>query len=374
MQKLIGGVSVILFAVMVIVACNKKDDTEKPSDGFDRKALLTHVADNIIIPAYTNFQTVFSEMKAATDAFTASPSTANLALLRAKWRAAYLAWQGVELFNFGPADNVLLRNYFNIYPTDVTLLRSHISSGSYNLDELTNNKVQGFPALDYLLNGAGSNDAEIVARYATGTDAAKWKKYLTDVVGSMNTKLSKVVSDWKGTYRQQFVSNEGTGAGSSLTLMVNEYIMNFERFLRSGKFAIPAGVMSGTPAPEKVEAFYTKDLGMELAKAALKASRDFYLGKSFNGGTTGPSLQTYLQALGKNNANVATLATNIENQFGVLETKMNALGNSVYDAIVNNRSAVLALYDEFQKQVRYLKVDLTSAIGITISYTDNDGD
>ena len=374
MQKLFGGIFAVLLSAVVIVACSKNNSSDKPSDGFDRKALLTHVADNVIIPAYSNFQMVFSEMKTAAAAFTASPDAAKLATLRTKWRSAYLAWQGVELFNFGPADNVLLRNYFNIYPTDVTLLRNHISTGGYDLETLTNNKVQGFPALDYLLNGAGSSDAQILTNYTAGTEAANWKKYLTDVVNTMSTKLDKVVADWKGSYRQQFVSNDGTGAGSPLSLMVNEYIMNFERFLRSGKFAIPAGVMSGTPVPEKVEAFYSKDLGMDLAKAALKASRDFYLGKSFNGSTTGPGLQSYLQALGRNNANVATLATNIENQFGVQEAKMTALGNSVYDAIVSNRPAVLALYDEFQKQVRYLKVDMTSAIGITVSYTDADGD
>ncbi|HEX2534637.1 MAG TPA: hypothetical protein VHK69_12920, partial [Chitinophagaceae bacterium] len=155
--------------------------------------------------------------------------------------------------------------------------------------------------------------------------------------------------------------------------MVNEYIMNFERFIRSGKYAIPAGVMSGTPAPEKVEAYYSRTFGTDLARAALKASADFYNGKGLNG-TNGPGLKSYLEALGQNNANAATLASNIATQFGVIDTKAAALGNSVYDAVVNNRPAVLALYDEFQKQVRYLKVDMASALGITISYTDNDGD
>lgn len=373
MQKFIGSLCAVLLAAVSVFSCNKSSDGDKPKDDFDRKALLTHVADNIIIPAYTNFQTIFSEMKMAVEGFATAPDAAKLSALRLKWRAAYLAWQRVELFNFGPADNALLRNYFNIYPTDVTLLRSNISSGRYNLDEVTNNKVQGFPALDYLLNGAGASDAEILANYTTAPDASRWKKYMTDVIASMNAKINKVVGDWKGTYRSQFISSDGTGAGSSLSLMVNEYIMNFERFLRSGKFAIPAGVMSGTPAPEKVEAFYSKDFGMELAKTALQASRDFYLGRSFTG-ATGTGLYSYLQALGKNNANLATLATGIDNQFGVLETKMNSLGSSIYTAIVNNRTGVLALYDEFQKQVRYLKVDLASAIGITISYTDNDGD
>lgn len=373
MRKFSGAFFALLLAGSIINACNKSTG-DQPKDDFDRKALLTNVADNIIVPSYSHFQTVFSEMKTAADQFTASPDPARLSALRQKWRTAYLSWQQVELFNFGPADNVLLRNYFNIYPTDVTLLQSHITSGSYNLEEIGNNKVQGFPALDYLLNGAGGTDTEILAKYTSGADASRWKKYMTDVVNSMNTKINTVVAAWKGSYREQFINNDGTGAGSSLSLMVNEYIMNFERFLRSGKFAIPAGVMTGTAAPEKVEAFYSKDLGIQLAKAALKASRDFYLGKAFNGTTTGASLNSYLQALGKNNSNVATLAGNIEAQFSIVETKMNSLGSSIYDAIINNRNDVLALYDEFQKQVRNLKVDMASAIGISISYTDNDGD
>lgn len=374
MRKLLGGISVLLIIALVVLSCNKDKGSDQPRDNFDRKALLTHAADNIIIPAYTNFQSVFNEMKAAADAFTASPDVARLSNLRSKWRAAYLAWQQVELFSFGPAENVLLRNYFNIYPTNISLLRSHISLGTYNLEELANNKVQGFSALDYLFNGAGANDAEILANYITGPDASKWKKYVTDVLNTMSTKITKVVGDWKGSYRGHFIGSDGTGAGSSLSIMVNEYIMNFERFLRSGKFSIPAGLMSGTPAPDKVEALYAKDFGMDLAKTALKTSRDFFQGKAFNTSSTGPGLKSYLQALGQNNANVATLDTNIENQFTVLEAKMNSLGGSVYDAIVNNRTGVLALYDEFQKQVRFLKVDMTSAIGISISYTDNDGD
>ena len=32
------------------------------------------------------------------------------------------------------------------------------------------------------------------------------------------------------------------------------------------------------------------------------------------------------------------------------------------------------VYTNMQTQVRYLKVDMTSAMSITITYTDNDGD
>lgn len=374
MQNTLRVIFLLIAVTVVVIACNKNKDSDAPSDNFDRKALLTNTADNIIVPSYNHFQDVLTELETSVATFTAAPGAVNLVSLREKWKIAYISWQRVELFNFGPADEVLLRNYFNIYPTDVNLLRSAIASGTYNLDEIASNKIQGFPALDYLINGAGANDDEILANYTTGADAEKWKNYLTDVITSMIARIDIVAEKWNGSYRQQFIDNDGTGAGSSLSLMVNEYIMNFERFIRSGKFAIPAGVMSGVADPTKVEAFYSQNLGVELATTALEASHNLYLGKSFTNGGTGPSLFTYLKALGENNTNVATLATNIDNQFAVIHTAAGNLGNSVYDAIVNNHNDVLALYDEFQLQVRNLKVDMASAIGITISYTDNDGD
>jgi predicted lipoprotein len=359
------------FSILAIVACNKGGDNEEQTDPkvADRKALLVNVADNIIIPSFENTQSAVAAMKTAADNFTASPDAAKLQTLRQQWQTAYLAWQKTELFHFGPADNATLRNYFNIYPTDITLLNSHISSGTYDLEVLINNKVQGFPALDYLLNGLGNDDNSILTFYTTSANAAKWKKYLTDITSIMTAKLASVVTTWKSTYRQQFVDNTGTGAGSSFSALVNEYIMYFERFLRSGKYAIPAGAMSGTAAPEKVEVYYSKTLGTQMALTALQAAEDFFLGKSFSTGTSGPGLKSYLQSL-----NATALVTNIESQFGIIETKATALGNSIHNAIVNNRPAILALYDEFQKQVRYFKVDMVSAIGISITYTDNDGD
>jgi len=49
------------------------------------------------------------------------------------------------------------------YPTDFDLIENHIASGSYNFDLPSNRDSKGFPALDYLLNGMASSDAEIVA-------------------------------------------------------------------------------------------------------------------------------------------------------------------------------------------------------------------
>lgn len=355
-------------------ACNKDsgDDSNNPGNGYNRKEMLTHLADNLIIPAYAGFASDMDALKAAADAFAASPATGTLTALRSQYQKTYISWQKVELYDFGPSVNN--RNFFNIYPTDVSLLESYVGSGSYNLELLVNNKVQGFPALDYLINGVAADDAAIIVKYTSDGSASGRKKYLTEVVAKMKAKIDPVLAAWKGTYRDAFIAADGSGAGSSLSLMTNEYIMYFERFLRSGKYAIPSGAMSGTPLPESVEALYSKDMGTQLATTALQACQDFYQGKDFKTGAQGPGLNAYLKALASTNAEASTLAARIDSQFGVLKTKASSLGGSIYDAVKTNRTSVLDLYDEFQVQVRHLKVDMTSAIGISITYTDNDGD
>jgi len=47
---------------------------------------------------------------------------------------------------------------------------------------------------------------------------------------------------------------------------------------------------------------------------------------------------------------------------------------NLYEEILSNNQSMIAVFTEMQKVVRMLKVDMTSAMSITITYTDNDGD
>ena len=110
----------------------------------------------------------------------------------------------------------------------------------------------------------------------------------------MDTLLSNVVAEWNGAYRDTFVASTGLDIGSSMGAVVNAYVLYYERYIRSGKIGIPAGIigtMVGTPYPEKVEAYYKRDISKSLVKTAHQAVIDFFNGKSINGGTEGPSLE-----------------------------------------------------------------------------------
>lgn len=373
--------AVILFLASTLWACSGSGSGDSPAETIDvkdknRKDMLTNLADNIIIPSYASFQTKFDLMTAKKTAFVSKPEQSELTAFRQAWADAYVEWQKAELFEFGPGEKYSIRNYFNIYPANVAGITSDISDLAPNFEVPASYDRQGFPALDYMINGVGANDAVILAYYATPTEGAKRLAHLDRLTNRMSGLITKVRTDWAGTARETFVTKTGLDISSSSSLMVNAYVLHYERYIRSGKFGIPSGAMlNGVPAAEKVEGFYKKDLSLTLAKTSQQAFVDFFNGKNFTTGVEGASLKTYLNALGaKDGATGKTLSEILNTQFEAIKTKLNALKPSLYDEVKTNNQAMKDTYTEMQKAVRMLKVDMTSAMSITITYTDNDGD
>ncbi len=343
----------------------------------DRKTMLTNIADNIILPSYANFKTKFDLMLTKSDAFAAKPDKASLADFRQAWVDAYTEWQKVELFDLGPAEQYTLRNFFNIYPASVTGIEDYIAAGSGTFDVPASYPKQGFPAIDYLINGLDATDDAIVGRYTTAADAAKRIAYLKRLTTQMNAQFTTVYTAWTtGGYRDTFINCTALNAGCSTSKLVNGYVLNYERYIRSGKFGIPSGAMTnGTVALDKIESYYKKDLSLLLAKTAHQASIDLFNGKSVKTGQEGPSLKTYLNSLGAKDSSTGTSLVDIINkQFDAVNQQLNALKPNLYDEIKTNDAAVVLVYTQMQKAVRMLKVDMTTAMSITITYTDNDGD
>jgi hypothetical protein len=55
-------------------------------------------------------------------------------------------------------------------------IEANISTSAYNLTLLSQFDKQGFPALDYLINGLSTTDAGIVNYYSINSNATNYKK------------------------------------------------------------------------------------------------------------------------------------------------------------------------------------------------------
>jgi uncharacterized protein len=363
----------LLSATVLFTACKKENKkVEEPTNNFDRKAMFANYADGYIIPAYADMTAKLTTLKERVDQFTADPTDAKLTSLQEAWKTAYITWQKVDMLEFGPAEDVSLRMVVNTYPATVSKINSNIISGSYNLEQFGSRDAQGFPALDYLLNGIG-NRQEVLAAYTTDAQASGRKQYLKDITAKMLEKVQSVNNNWSA-YKTAFTESTGTDAGSSLSKMVNSYVLYYERYLRSGKVGLPAGSMTGVAAPQLTEAYYSPELSKELALTAMKAVKDFYDGKSYNGSADGQGLRDYLSAIGTKDNNGKLMSDVIATEMNEAISAIGSLNGTIREGVTNNRAEMLKVYETLQQIVPLLKVDMVSAFGISITYVDNDGD
>ena len=364
-------ISILFIVVVVVYACSSSDnENDTQVDNFDRGALLTHFADNIIIPSYQDFTTKMNDLNSAGQNFVTNPNQTNLDLFRSSWLQAYKKWQRVEMFDIGMAEELQYYYHINVFPLSVTDVEQNISSGSYDLGDPNNHDAQGFPALDYLLYGVANSDQAILEKYTTDNNASSYKEYITNLLTKMADLTNSVTNDWVTNYRDTFVASTSNTATSSFNKLVNDYIFYYEKRLRANKVGIPAGVFSDNPLPEKVEAYYNRMVSKELALDALSFFKDVFEGK-YNGNATAnrSSYQQYLEALERTD-----ISSGIINQLESAETQLNTLNSNFFQQVNEDNLQMRQAYDELQKVVVLLKVDMLQAFSVNVDYVDGDGD
>ncbi len=348
--------------------CDRKD-IPSPS-GYNRTEMLQNLNDAIIIPDYNNFSNKLTALHTATAYFVDSPSESGLEDFQQKYKEAYLAWQGVEVYEFGPASDYILKSSLNSFPADTAKIKSNITAGTYDLSASGNIKAKGFPALDYLLFGIGTNNTAIVSMYTSDPEAINRKDYLNAIMTNMTARLTAVSSAWSSGYATTFVENSGTDLGSSVGLLVNSMSMSLES-VRRERIGTPLGyvglVNSGVVTPKFQEAYYSV-YARELMVENLTKSKNL-----FNGGS-GKGFDDYLNAINAQYETGTPLANEINAQYDRAIQATQALTPNYTTILQTDLQKAEAAFLEVKKLVVLIKLDMASQLGVVINYTDNDGD
>lgn len=338
---------------------------------YDESALLTNYADEIIIPRFEDFKTGLTLLDGSVNAFAANPTIGLLNEIKVTFAVAYPSYERCGTFAFGPGliDGVPFRERFNTFPTNTIGIEDNIVSGT-DVANCAKSTV-GFPALEYLIFGDGTQtDQQIVDMFSSGANASNRIAYLQGLSTELKGTTTQIVQDWDG-YRSSFVANTGISTGSSISLLVNEFNYDFE-ILKNFKFKIPLGKLNGgVVLPQNVEAYYAGG-SVLLAKEQVSAFKDLYLGVGENQ-SDGEGLYEYLVCLNTESGD-QLLADDITDQFNEILAKLDAIPNPMSETLVSNKPVVDAAYTEMQMMVPKIKYDMTSALGVQISYQDNDGD
>lgn len=351
-------------------SCDKKNKCCDGAADFDRSAMLQHYSDHIISPAYAGMMTAAELLHTSTLQFVSAPSPSGLNSLRQQWIAAATAFQSANAFNFGPAGEEGLRKGFSeeigTFPAGVNKIELAISNGQWNLNDF-NRDARGLYAIEYLIFTPQMDVEALVQAFQQNV---KRGSYLSELALDLKNRTEAVSSAWQtGGYAATFVKNDGTDAGSSAALLYNEFIRSYEA-AKNFKLALPLGKRAGQTQtePQLVEAFYSGQ-SLTLLKAHINAIERIWYG---NGTAPGPGFKAYLDGVEGGKALIA----NTELQLAALKTALASVPEqpALSELISTRHTALETLYIEVQKMVRYFKSDMSSLLGIAITYSSGDGD
>ena len=153
--------------------------------------------------------------------------------------------------------------------------------------------------------------------------------------------------------------------------MYNEFVKSYE-VLKNYKVALPLGKQPGQTevSPELVEAYYS-GTSLKMVKAHVDAIEKIWYGKDKQD-QDGLGFDDYLSQVTGGTALVASTKAQLAAIHAALENIPETPRFS--EQLESNYNAVDALNTELQKTTRYFKTDMSSLLGIAITFSSNDGD
>ncbi|MDN3688505.1 imelysin family protein [Cyclobacterium jeungdonense] len=367
MNRRLYPTAVILAILVGVISCEESDAPIQ--DSFDRSEMLENMAQNLIIPAYTELQTAVNALESRAEEFTQNPDLNSLDALHEAWGAAYSSWQYANAYNFGPAGEDGIRRSLleevGTFPVSVEKIETAII-GSPNFNDF-NRDARGFLAVEYLIFGTENTDEAVVETFSSQNR----KDYLLGAVSDINRRIGEVLSAWNGGYTSEFIQNDGTDVGSSTSMLYNEFVKSFES-AKNFKLGLPLGRRPGqTQAePQLVEAYYSGK-STEMLGLHLTAIENSWHGRSRQG-QNGLGFREYLESVEGGQA----LIEATEAQMAEVKAALEDLPETppLAELIQISPAPADRLHTELQKQTRFFKSDMSSLLGISITFSSGDGD
>lgn len=355
-------------ALLFCLACTPK---EKQSDGFDRQAMLRNYAENLIMPAYADLNLGCTALQTAVLSFIAAPDADKVEAMRSAWKAANISWQFANAYNFGPAGEAGLQKSLveeiGTFPASSSKIEASINSGAWNLNDF-NRDARGLYAIEYLIFGNNQNPEDIASQFSGNINRSN---FLAALAQNILDREQSILAAWQGNYAAEFIANDGTDIGSATSQLYNEFVRSFES-IKNFKLGLPLGKRPGQTdvAPELVEAYYSGQT-LALLHEHFTAIENIWNGRA-KSGVDGIGFKEYLE----NVTGGKELVASTETQINVVKSALAQVPASP-DAsiqIQNDKAPLENLYVELQKMTRFFKSDMSSLLGIAITYSSGDGD
>ena len=324
-----------------VAAVDISPDTEK--------TYLTHVANDIVIPAYADAakQSDLLHDLAKKSCQQAPVSGDALKELRDQWLVLAQAWASAEMVNFGPATASMSNLYINYYPDERGLVHSGVAdliaaNSKLTAEQLANESaiVQGVPGLEEVLYANDNLDAGQCA-------------YVMSASSALSTRLKDIEKNWQQNATDLLAIDKTAESDQGLNQWFNS-LLSLVETMKSNAIDQPLGLTAKAKG--------------HLPAATAGQSRAIITAKlaTLNQAMTDPVLTAIL---GGNNENAVadSLST-------ALADTTTLLAQMPEDLATADKATQQELLDHLTSITRIIKRQLIPTLGLRVGFNSTDGD
>jgi predicted lipoprotein len=337
--------------------------------GDTRRELLVRWSTGLIVPLYAQFDERAQVLATSVEALCSAPSDATLEAARTAWTQAREPFKRAEVFAFGPYSRPEFRigPKLDSWPARPANVEEWIASGD-PVDPATLATLgvwhKGLPVVEYFLYAP---DASSMSELG---DAHRCE-YLRSTAAELVSRAHELHMAWApegGDFAEQ-LSGAGRTSSAWRTLrdafgeVVNRMGFTIEN-VRRDKLGGPLGEATGTVEPNAAESRFSgrsiRDIQDNLA--GIEA---LYFGDPASGL---PGVATYAAERGQ------SFDDRFRSGLGAARAALDAVDVPLTEAVTTEPERVREASAKLGELQSLIQVDLISALGLSLSFNDNDGD
>ena len=332
--------------------------------GTTRGEVLQSLTSKVILPGYTAAADGIARLRQSADALCSDPSEARLDAARDAWRAARQAWLRTESYRFGPAMDRRSNSLVDWWPIDAEKIDRNLAGNeevsTERASEFLPATQRGLGVAEYLLFGQGS------AGLSDGSDPQRCS-YLQAVAAVTSDEVAGILADWQGMgdsggYASYF---DGTGSLALIDSDAEAEVVRSLVFQVRSIANMRLGASLGIDTEADASAIPAGDA--DNSREDLLSQLDS-IASVYRGAEGGIGVSARVSA-----ASVQTDARMLE----AIESTISAtrgLDGSIISQLEANPDQVRVVYDSMKELQRVLNTEIVSLLGVSVGFSDTDGD
>ena len=356
-----------VLALPLLIGCNggTVDSAANP----ERLDLLSDLAQHVAVAGFQSVSDRAVLLAEAATVFCDAPTEKTLDSVRSAWWNAREPWKQTEIIQFGPTVEYPLRlgPKMDDWPVNAEAVEELIE-GDKDLDVegfgAMGSATRGYPVLEYLLWASGEDSLTILSDDGRRCEAVSGSA--GDIAANAASLLEAWQTDWAARVSEPGAHEEDAyeNAQDVLDEWVNRMAFTVEN-IRALKLGKPVGDdTGGEPQADMLESRFSARSLMD-ARDALAGVQAVWDG-GFEG-SVGAGIESLV-------ADDSALVEDIDALLSTSATRLAEVPEPLEQTISLEPELVVRAQEALLALQVAIQVDLAQALGVTITFNDNDGD